>query len=170
SDDHTIRSWDAAGAPGLVSPHDYWVRDLAVSPDGSLVAGSSLRNDLRVWDAKSGKLRYKLLGNGKMGGMRRVRFTPDGTRLIAWGDDEFVRVWDVRNGKLLAEHTTRPADVKIDEDDPFAESRRMMTLLGTADISADGSALALAIGRGMARGEGKGIRIIDPLTGKLRTR
>jgi WD40 repeat protein len=162
SDDHTIRSWNpATGAPGVELVHDYWVRDVAVSPDGSLVVGSSLRNDLRVWDAKTGKPRFKLLGNGQMGGKRRVRFTPDGKRLIAWGDDEFVRVWEVRNGKLLAEHSTRPADDKIDEEDPFGEQRRMIRMgIDGADISPDGTALAL--------NTGKGIRILDPMTGKER--
>ena len=108
SDDYTIRSWDAAGKPGLELVHDHWVRDVAVSPDGSLVAGSSLRNDLRVWDARTGAERFKLLGNGEMGGKRTVRFTPDGKRLVAWGDDLYLRVWDMRNGKLLAEHSHPP--------------------------------------------------------------
>src|SRR5207248_1159211 len=131
---------------------------------GSLVAGSALGNDLRVWDAKTGKPRFKLLGNGKLGGKRRVRFTPDGGRLIAWGDDEFVRVWDARNGKLLAEHSTRPADAKIDPDDPFGEERRRMMMMpfDAADISPNGTALALGTDTG------KGVRILDPMTGKGR--
>ena len=81
---------------------------MAVSPDGSLVAGSSLRNDLRIWDAKTGAERFQLLGNGSMGGMRKIRFTPDGKRLVAWGDDLYLRVWNMENGKLLAEHRTLP--------------------------------------------------------------
>jgi WD40 repeat protein len=162
SDDHTVRSWGAAtGAPGLELVHDYWVRDVAVSPDGALVAGSALRNDLRVWDAKTGKQRFKLLGNGAMGGKRRVRFTPDGKRLVAWGDDEFVRVWEVRNGKLLSEHSTRPPGKESDPDDPFADQMRFMeAAFDAADISPDGTALALSTA--------KGIRVLDPVTGKER--
>jgi WD40 repeat protein len=132
-----------------------------VSPDGSLVVGSSLRNDLRVWDAKTGKPKFKLLGNGSMGGKRRVVFTPDGGRLVAWGDDDFVRVWDTRNGKLLSEHSTRPPGEVIDPDDPFGEDRwHRMSVMDGADISPDGTALAL--------GSGKGIRILDTATGKER--
>jgi WD40 repeat protein len=162
SDDHTVRSWDAAtGAPKLELIHGHWVRDVAVSPDGALVAGSALRNDLRVWDAKTGKQRFKLLGNGMMGGKRRVRFTPDGKRLVAWGDDEFVRVWEVRNGKLLSEHSTRPPGKESDPDDPFADQMRFMQVaFEAADISPDGTALALSTG--------KGIRVLDPRTGKER--
>lgn len=164
SDDHTIRSWDAAtGAPGLELVHDSWVRDVAVSPDGALVAGSSLHNDLRVWDAKTGTLRFKLLGNGMLGGRRRVRFTADGKRLVAWGDDASVRVWEVHNGKLLAEHSTHPPGTETDPDDPFAADRQLLLMQITSsavDISPDGTALAL--------GTWTGIRILDPLTGKER--
>jgi WD40 repeat protein len=162
SDDHTIRSWrPATGAPGLELVHAHWVRDLAVSPDGALVVGSALRNDLRVWDAKTGKQRYKLLGNGEMGGKRHVRFTPDGKHLVAWGDDAFVRVWEVRNGKLLSEHSTRPPGKESDPDDPFGDRMRFMeAALAAADISPDGTALALSTA--------KGLRILDPMTGKER--
>lgn len=159
--DHTIQSWNAStGKHGLVLEHASHVKGLAISPDGSLVAGSALRDDLRIWDSKSGRLRYKLLGNGEIGGRRVVRFTADGKRLVAWGDDDFVRVWEVRNGKLLAENSTRPPGEKIDLDDPFGESspQRMMAMLDTGDISMGGGLLAI--------GSGKSIRILDTITGK----
>jgi RNA polymerase sigma factor (sigma-70 family) len=159
SDDHTVRSWDAAGRPGPVLTAAGWVRGLALSPDGSLVAGSALRDDLRVWEAKTGRQRFRLLGNGRNGGVRVVRFTPDGGRLVAWGDDEFLRVWDMRNGRLLAEHTTRPADKKTDPDDPFGDRDRFVGMTAAA-VSPDGTAFALS--------SGKAIRLIDPMTGVVR--
>ena len=163
SDDHTIRSWDAAtGKPGLQLEHASWVRGLAISPDGALVVGSALRNDLRIWDAKTGQSRFKLFGNASSGGKRLIRFTSDGKRLIAWCDDEYLRVWEVRNGKLLAEHSTRPPGEKIDENDPFAETMRLRMAMGmgAADISEDGSAFALAAATT--------VRLIDPTTGTER--
>ncbi|HYH67740.1 MAG TPA: hypothetical protein VD866_23790, partial [Urbifossiella sp.] len=158
SDDHTVRTWDAAGKPGRVMTAGAWVRGMDVSPDGTLVAGSSLRNELRVWEVATGRERFKLLGHGDTGGARVVRFTPDGRRLVSWGDrDETVRTWDTRTGRLLAEHTTRPADVKHDPDDPFGEHRR---LLGSThpDVSPDGAALAI--------NTGKAVRLIDTTTGE----
>jgi WD40 repeat protein len=141
--------------------HDHWVRDVTVSADGSLVAGSALRNDLRLWDAKTGAERFKLLGNGDLGGKRKVRFTPDGKRLVAWGDDFYLRVWDTRNGKLLAEHRTMPDG--FTEND-FRDDRRkemfLMTSIGGAAISVDGSAFALS--------SHKSIQIFDVETGKER--
>src|SRR5207249_686574 len=53
-DDHTVREWDPTSGKELVKLQMIgWARGLALSPDGSLLAGSGLRNDLRVWDAKT---------------------------------------------------------------------------------------------------------------------
>jgi RNA polymerase sigma factor (sigma-70 family) len=159
SDDYTIRSWDEAGKPGLQLLQDYWVRGIALSPDGSLVAGSALRDDLRVWDAKTGTEKFRLVGNGEMGGTRRVRFTPDGKRLVAWGDDLYLRLWDMRNGKLVSEHRTIPNGMT--EADLNDESRRNL-LIGfwSADISPDGSALAFT--------QYRVVQVFDVETGKER--
>lgn len=143
----------------LVLSQDGWVRGLAVSPDGTLVAGSALRNDLRVWDAKTGKLRFKLLGNGAMGGKRRVQFSADGKYLLASGDDELIRVWEVRNGKLISEQSTSPPRAKSDSDDPFEKRMQFMRAsFEAADISPNGAALALT--------SAKGLRLLDPMTGQ----
>jgi RNA polymerase sigma factor (sigma-70 family) len=159
SDDHTIRSWDATtGKAGLELVHDYWVRGAAVSPDGALVVGSSLRNDLRVWDAKTGAERFKLLGSGRHGGSRKVRFTPDGKRFVTWGDDMYLRVWEVRNGKLLTEHRVLPESMT--RADPDDEEGFNMRFLGSVsgDISADGSTFAYVAHRN--------VQVFDVETGK----
>jgi WD40 repeat protein len=163
SDDHTVRAWDpATGKSGLELIQDSWVRDVAVSPDGALVAGSALRNDLRVWDAKTGTERFKLLGNGDMGGKRKVRFTPDGKRLVAWGDDLYLRVWDTRNGKLLAEHRTLPDGVTEAQLDDERSRELMMIGFSPADISADGSTFAFC--------SHKVAQVFDVTTGKERAK
>jgi RNA polymerase sigma factor (sigma-70 family) len=162
SDDHTIRSWDAAGKPGLELIHSHWVRGVAVSPDGALVAGSALENDLRVWNAKSGNERFRLLGNGEMGGVRKVGFTSDGKRLVAWGDDIHLRVYDMRTGKLRAEHLTLPDGItRAQLDDEWASEHLLMGLMA-ADISADGSTFALC--------RHKVVQVFDVETGKERAR
>ena len=139
-DDHTVRSWHpATGRPGLVLTQDHWVRGIAVSLDGSLVAGSALSSDLRIWDAKTGAA-IQAPGQRRFGGgVRLVGFTADGARLVAWGDDECLRVWDTRTGKLLVE--TRPNGEA--PADPLAAERRLIesALSGSAAISPDGLCL-----------------------------
>jgi WD40 repeat protein len=157
ADDYTVRLWDpATGRQTFVWPHDYWVRDLAVSPDGGLVAGSSLRDDLRVWDARTGALRYKLPGNGEVGGDRRVAFTPDGARLLAWGDDMFVRVWDVRTGRLLAENRVNPTGVEVPA--PDAPPKDRLLEIGPAAFTPDGTRLVLCFVNT--------VHAFDPATGR----
>ncbi|MBX9622986.1 MAG: sigma-70 family RNA polymerase sigma factor, partial [Gemmataceae bacterium] len=163
SDDGTVRSWDpATGAAGLTLQQASYVGGVAVSPDVRLVAGSGLHDDLRVWDARTGEERFKLLGNGWLGGPRVVRFTPDGRRLVAWGGyDEFVRVWDMRTGKLLTEHTTHPGGKGPDPNDPHGdEIGRRERSMEAAVVSPDGGTLGIA--------SFEGVRLIDTATGKDR--
>jgi WD40 repeat protein len=95
-----------------------WIRALAASPDGQLLASSSLDDTVRLWDATTGKQIYRLAGHGEMGGWRALAFTPDGKRLASWGDDMYLRVWDVGTGKALAEYALRPSGIQIaDETD-----------------------------------------------------
>ena len=158
SDDFTIRSWDSTtGSAGLKLTHDGWVRGLAVSPDGALVAGSALRNDLRIWDAKTGAERRKLPGNGEMGGFRIVQFTPDSQRLIAWGDDMYLRVWDTHTGKLIREQRILPDGMTEEEWKKKREGHMPFCLWEKIDISHDGSTFAIQ--------STQAVRIYDVSTG-----
>jgi WD40 repeat protein len=162
SDDHTVRAWDPATGKELMNlAMTGWVRGMAVSPDGSLVAGNGLRDDFRIWDAKTGKQVFKLHGHGQMGGLRRVRFTADDQRMVSYGDDFYLRVWDTLTGKLKAEYRFKPDNPfgrLVDED----EDERTGMMLGwrEVDLTADGRTLVL--------GSGKDVQVIDTETGKDR--
>jgi WD40 repeat protein len=113
--------WDAATGKlqhRLTHGLGKWVRGLALSADGQAIATSSLDDTVRIWDRRTGELKYTLFGHGALGGTRAVRFTPDGSRLLSWGDDLFLRIFDARTGKALQEHSLRPAGmtVQLDED------------------------------------------------------
>jgi WD40 repeat protein len=146
SDDGTIRVWDpATQRQRLKLQHSYWVRDIAVSPDGSRLASSALDDTVRLWDLVSGQQIYRLPGHGRMGGTRAVAFAPDGQSFGSFGDDCYLRIWDVRTGKALIEHKIRPTGVKIpDEDD-----RDGMDFfhIDQARFSPDASLFSLSIGK-----------------------
>src|SRR5262245_61373152 len=148
SDDHTVRAWDPATGKELMKlPMNGWVRGMAVSSDGSLVAGSALRDDFRVWDAKTGKEIFKLHGHGQMGGLRRVQFSADDQRLVSFGDDSYLRVWDTLTGKLKAEHRLRPENprAKLLADEDEDDDRMMMSMRwGVMDLGTDGRTLVVA--------------------------
>src|SRR5262249_48211744 len=149
SDDHTVRDWDPATGKELMNlPMNGWVRGMAVSRDGSLVAGNALRDDFRVWDAKTSKQIFKLHGHGQMGGTRKVRFSADDQRMVSFGDDSYLRVWDTLTGKLKAEHRFRPDNPYgrklADEDEDDARMLQMELLaLRQVDLGPDGRTMVI---------------------------
>jgi WD40 repeat protein len=84
-----IRCWNY-GSDGaepkwrLEKAHDGWVRDLVVSPDGSLLASCGMDKKLRLWSADDGQARTELSATGN--DLFCLRFHPDGKSLFV-GDD-----------------------------------------------------------------------------------
>lgn len=90
-----------------VEAHAKWIRRVAASPDGKLVASAADDMVCRVWDAETGKLVRELRGHrertpqnfGSM--LHALTFSPDG-KLLATGDKvAHVVVWDVETGREL---------------------------------------------------------------------
>jgi WD40 repeat protein len=147
SDDGTVRVWDAAtGKERHVWRFYEWVRDIALSPDGRLLATSCMDDTVRLLDVGNGKEIYKLPGHGRLGGKRTVAFAPDGSRFFSWGDDFYLRGWDVKTGRALFEHAIRPSGVKIpDPEDPFVEREFLKLTRGPGLVAPDGKRFVLDI-------------------------
>jgi WD40 repeat protein len=147
--DDTIRVWDAdTGRQRLCLAHGGWIRDLALSPDGSRLVSSSLGDSVCLWDAATGRQIYRLAGHGRRGGRRAVAFAPDGKSFLSWGDDMYLRKWDVRTGKAVLEHALRPTGIRVldeEEDDPRQRELLAFTL-GSGRFTPDGKHLILEAG------------------------
>ena len=77
--------------------HDGWIRDLAVSPDGKLVASCGSDRACRIWSIDDGREQVKLAAYGQ--DLFHVRWAPDGTLLT--GDDRgIVKQWKL-DGMLV---------------------------------------------------------------------
>ncbi|QDV34410.1 WD40 repeat domain-containing protein [Tautonia plasticadhaerens] len=83
----------------LQTPPAAGVNSVAVSPDGSIVAGAANEGGVRLYDAKTGVL---LRAIGEVGD-RSVSFSPDGRSLAAGGFhmDKLVGIYDVQTGRRL---------------------------------------------------------------------
>jgi WD40 repeat protein len=122
-DDNSVRVWDSAtGEHKRKFIVDNWIRAIGLSPDGNLLAASSLDDAVHVWDRRTGREVYCLAGHGKVGGRRVLGFLPDGRGLLSWGDDYDLRLWDMKNGKARFEHPIRPRGIEFTNKDDRRET------------------------------------------------
>jgi WD40 repeat protein len=95
--DGTLKLWDTStgGAPRRTLDYASGasVDSIAFSPDGALVAcgGSGPDGEVKVWDARTGELRFDLHADGIP---NSLAFSPDSKQLIC-AADKFVRIWNV---------------------------------------------------------------------------
>ena len=107
SEDGSVRLWDvASGMSERTIDVGVPVNDLAVSPDGALLAvaaGDPTRPNksgpVTLWDLKTGEKVADLVGHERAA--LAVVFGPDGTRLASAGEDEKVNLHDVPARKAV---------------------------------------------------------------------
>ncbi len=87
-----------SSAPWNLRGHRGPVTGMAISPDGELIATSSLDRTVRLWDPRSGQQLRCLMG-GHRDWVRAVAFSPDGKLLASTGDDGAIRLWDPISGE-----------------------------------------------------------------------
>ena len=76
-----------------------WVRGIAFSPDGTMVAGALFDYTIRLWRTSDGSQLETLAGHTDW--VRSVAFSSDGAILASASDDNTVRLWRVLDGALL---------------------------------------------------------------------
>lgn len=96
----------------LLQGHTGFVRSVAYSPNGDLIASASRDNTVRLWDAVTGQPVGEPL-TGHTNWVNRVLFAPDGETLYSAGRDGVIRRWDVAGGQAAGEPLTgHDADIR----------------------------------------------------------
>nr|XP_023030381.1 WD repeat, SAM and U-box domain-containing protein 1-like isoform X1 [Leptinotarsa decemlineata]XP_023030382.1 WD repeat, SAM and U-box domain-containing protein 1-like isoform X1 [Leptinotarsa decemlineata]XP_023030383.1 WD repeat, SAM and U-box domain-containing protein 1-like isoform X1 [Leptinotarsa decemlineata] len=107
SSDKTIRIWDWVPPSGYVeracSPlkvHKYQVTSVRVSPQGSMLASSSVDGTAILWNIHNCTKLYTMTQvNGDA--IRVCRFSPDSAILVTAGDNGAICVWDLVHRSLI---------------------------------------------------------------------
>jgi len=150
----TARLWDTATGNALGVPISYeWVKDVALSPDGTMIAtgqGEDRMIDAKLWNAATGKLIRSIplpedhRWGTNWGTAGVVKFSPDGKTLFT------------RNGMLVDVATGKFAK-RISRDRGDFEC---------VVFSSDGKCLATAV-RDYAKGGQNVAYVVDLATGKV---
>ncbi len=85
--------------PALIrtlSGHSGWVRDCAVSDDGTTIVSASNDGTVKVWDGQRGTERFPLLGHA--GVVNSSAVSADGVVIVSASADRTIKVWDGRSG------------------------------------------------------------------------
>jgi WD40 repeat protein len=93
------------------------ITDVALSPDGRLLAAADDDNIVTLWDLASGRPVRNLTGHNDT--VYSVVFHPSGTRIATASFDQTVRLWDTATGHELANlkgHTDRVLGVAFSPD------------------------------------------------------
>jgi WD40 repeat protein len=93
---HSLRIYTESGE--LVSTIDATAQHAVLSP-GGLGAATTNGVDAYLWDAATGKLRYKLAGHEEL--VNDAEYSPDGGRLVTVSSDHTGLVWSTLSGRLL---------------------------------------------------------------------
>jgi WD40 repeat protein len=80
-------------ARATLNGHTQPAISVAFSPNGKLLASSSLDKTIKLWEVATGKERATLRGHTSL--VRCVAFSPDNRMLASASYDKTIKLWDI---------------------------------------------------------------------------
>jgi hypothetical protein len=138
--------WDAfAPAPAAtrtIEAHKGYLRAIAISPDGQLIATGGNDNMVRVWSAADGSLVKELAGHPRH--VYNVAFDPSGKFLLSGDLMGIIKQWEIGtwamtrelDAKVLSKYdNTFKADVGGIRSIDFSPDGKLLAVAGITDVS-----------------------------------
>ncbi|GAB1538843.1 hypothetical protein NUACC21_15070 [Scytonema sp. NUACC21] len=99
--DNEIWLWEVANMNQIITcnGHTAWVRSLAFSPNGQILASGSNDRTVRLWNVHTGQCLKTLQGHTSW--VQSLAFSPDGQILASGSNDQTIKLWNVRTGQCL---------------------------------------------------------------------
>jgi len=76
-----------------ISENNDWIRAIAYSSDGILIAFSGDNPTIHIWDTQTKSVRYNLEGHTER--VECLSFFPDSHRIVSSSDDASIRIWNI---------------------------------------------------------------------------
>ena len=82
--------------------HNYWVRSLALSPDGFTLASGSFDKTIKIWNINqtSGQKPTTLLDTTSQT-VTSLTFSPDSSTLVSTSRDRQIKFWNIKNKEMI---------------------------------------------------------------------
>jgi WD40 repeat protein len=116
--EYTIKLWDTNTWTEVTNVQESsdWIRSVAFSPDGRLLARGGDDRLVRLWDTANWTEVATLTGHANW--VRSVTFSPDGHWLASAGDDGIVNLWNTDNLQEIVsfDHADRGYSVAFSPD------------------------------------------------------
>lgn len=93
--------------------HTAFIKTIAFSPDGKLLASGSYDKTIKLWEMPGGNELTTLRGHTEP--VTSVEFSPDSRTLVSSGEDATIRLWDVSSGHELKSLPMDPNYAKFSE-------------------------------------------------------
>jgi WD40 repeat protein len=116
---------------------------VALSPDGKVIAGGGRDNAIKLWDAATGRELFTLTGHRKS--IRDLAFSPDNKLLASASQDADVKLWSVTTGqevKTLTAHSGGVTAIAFSADGRKLVSGSQDKMILIWDIAAGDSDVA----------------------------
>jgi WD40 repeat protein len=157
--------------------HSSTVHSIAFSPDGKYVASGGMDNNVKIWNAETGREIRTLQGHTSY--IYFVTFSPDGRFLVSTSHDATIRLWEVASGRELRRYSSAYTNFAVfnAEGDLFfnsfgeiviwnihsGTSRKLKATSGSGDILA---ATFIDQGKHLLVAKPSGFIVVDPQTDK----